>query len=60
MFTLELLRAGIQSREDSYPDWQHRRWPFRIWNRDHWSYKSSQSVRLILLAYRAGRLKEKT
>jgi hypothetical protein len=48
-----LQRAHIQRQSDGYSDWRHPHLPYRIWVRDHWSYKTVSSVKLLLAAHRA-------
>ncbi len=51
----QLARAGVQARSDGYADWRGSQ-PYRIHSRRRWhdwSYKSAESVRLILLSKNA-------
>lgn len=50
----ELRAARIERQTDGYTDWRHRHLPYRIRVRDHWSYKTVSSVKLLLAAHRAG------
>jgi len=56
MFDPELKRAGIQRREDNYPDWRHADCAYRIPSKrrfvDH-LYKHAESIPYLLAAFRA-------